>query len=419
MDADVVIVGAGLSGLRCAVRLEELGHQVVVVEAEQTVGGRLRTDLIDGFRTDHGFAVILPAYPALAACVDLDALDLRSFGAGVLVRRYNGLKVLADPAREPQWLLRSLRSGYLDPVQLAAAARWYAPVLTGVRRVLQSPDVTLGKSFDDAGFTGALRREVVDVFFAGVLGDSYGATSANYVRVLAKMFATSTPGLPAAGMVALAQQLADRITGAIRLGERVERLEDGAAATPEIAVHTTGGTLRARRVVVAGSPQSIPDLTGLPAPDTRGLITWWFEADEAPHPLPLLAVDGRRSDPTPPGPVWNAAVVSNAVPSYAPSGRHLVQATTVLDRPDGQAPEPDVRRHLAEIYGCPTRDWRVISRYEIPHALPFSPPPLTPRRPVDLGAGRFVCGDHRDTSSIQGALVSGQRTAAAVHASLR
>lgn len=153
----------------------------------------------------------------------------------------------------------------------------------------------------------------------------------------------------------------------------------------------------------------------LPAPEMRGLVTWWFEADEQPNPLPLLAIDGRRSDATPPGPVWNAAVVSNAVPSYAPAGRHLVQATTLLDRPDGLAPETDVRRHLAQIYGRPTDGWRVVSRYEIPHALPFSPPPLVARKPVDLGDGVFVCGDHRDTSSIQGALVSGNRTADAVH----
>ncbi len=415
MDADVIVVGAGLSGLRCAIRLEELGHGVVVVEAEPIAGGRQRTDEVDGFLTDRGFAVVIPAYPALKAWVDLDALDLHAFGAGVLVRRYNGLKLLADPAREPRWLPRTLRSGYLDPVQLAAAARWYAPVLPGIRRMLAGDDTTLGRSFDDAGFIGSLRREVIDVFFAGVLADSHGATSANYVRILARMFATSKPGLPAAGIAALPAQLAGRIVGAVRLGERVERVEPG---TDRVTVHTSGGTLRARRVVVACGPQSVADLVDLPAPAVHGLVTWWFEPDERPHDLPLLAIDGRRSGPTPPGPVWNAAVVSNAVPSYAPPGRHLVQATTLLDRPDGLAPEAEVRGHLAELYGRPTDAWRVVSRYEIPHALPISPPPLVTRKPVDLGGGVFVCGDHRDTSSIQGALVSGNRTAEAVHASL-
>lgn len=424
MDADVIIVGAGLSGLRCAIRLEELGLSVALVEAEPIAGGRQRTDEVDGFLTDRGFAVIIPAYPALKAWVDLDALDLRAFGAGVLVRRYNGLKLLADPAREPRWLPATLRSGYLDPVQLAAAARWYAPVLPGIRRMLAGDDTTLGRSFDDAGFTGALRREVMDVFLAGVLADSHGATSANYVRILAKMFATSKPGLPAAGIAALPAQLAGRVVGAVRLGERVERVERvqrvqrGRSGAERVTVHTTGGSLSARRVVVACGPQSVAELVDLPAPPVHGLVTWWFEPDERPHDLPLLAIDGRRSGPTPPGPVWNAAVVSNAVPSYAPPGRHLVQATTLLDRPDGLAPEPDVRRHLAEIYGRPTQRWRVVSRYELPHALPACPPPLATRKPVDLGGGVYVCGDHRDTSSIQGALVSGNRTAEAVHAGL-
>lgn len=415
MNADVIVVGAGLSGLRCAIRLEELGHAVVLVEAEPIVGGRQRTDEVNGFLTDRGFAVIIPAYPALKAWVDLDALDLHPFGAGVLVRRYNGLKLLADPAREPRWLPATLRSGYLDPVQLAAAARWYAPVLTGIQRMIRGEDTTLGKSFDDAGFTGALRREVIDVFLAGVLADSHGATSANYTRILAKMFATSKPALPAAGVAALPAQLASRIVGEVRLGERVERIE---RMNGQVSVHTSGGTIRARRVVVACSPQRVAELLDLPTPMMHGLVTWWFEADECPNELPLLAIDGRRSDPAPPGPVWNAAVVSNAVPSYAPAGRHLVQATTLLDRPDGLAPERAVRRHLAEIYGRPTDRWRVVSRYEIRHALPHSPPPLVVRKPVHVGEDVFVCGDHRDTSSIQGALVSGNRTAEAVHAEL-
>ncbi len=119
-----------------------------------------------------------------------------------------------------------------------------------------------------------------------------------------------------------------------------------------------------------------------------------------------------------PGPVWNAAVVTAAAPSYAPAGRHLVEATCLLDRPDGDASEDEVLRHVGQIYGCATREWRTVTRHRIPHALPAVPPPLRPRSPVSLGEGVFVCGDHRDTASIQGALVSGNRTANSVHAAL-
>jgi len=117
--------------------------------------------------------------------------------------------------------------------------------------------------------------------------------------------------------------------------------------------------------------------------------------------------------------VWNTAVITAAAPSYAPPGRHLVEATCLLDRPDGDAPEAEVLRHLAEIYGCGTAGWRTVIRHRVPLALPAMPPPLRTRAPVSLGDGVFVCGDHRDTPSIQGALVSGNRAAQAVHAALR
>ena len=159
-------------------------------------------------------------------------------------------------------------------------------------------------------------------------------------------------------------------------------------------------------------------LTTLPEPVTKGLVTWWFEAPEPPHTLPFVAVDGRRHDSVPPGPVWNTAVLTAAAPSYAPPTKHLVEATCLLDRPDGDAPEADVLRHVGEIYGCDTSGWRVVIRHRVDAALPAMTPPLAVRAPVALGDGVFVCGDHRDTASIQGALVSGQRTAEAVDAHL-
>jgi phytoene dehydrogenase-like protein len=113
-----------VAGLRCAARLTDLGREVLVIEAADTVGGRVRTDVVDGFRCDRGFQVLNPAYPAVRRWVDLDALALQSFGAGVMLRSDDGLRVVADPAREPRLLPQTLRSGYLRPVELAALARW-------------------------------------------------------------------------------------------------------------------------------------------------------------------------------------------------------------------------------------------------------------------------------------------------------
>ena len=415
MDADVIVVGAGLAGLRCAIRLTELGREVMVVDAADTVGGRVRTDVVDGFRCDRGFQVLNPAYPAVRRWVDLERLALQSFGAGVMVRRDNGLRILADPVREPRLLPQTLRSGYLRPGELAALARWAARVLVDPRGAMRQPDTTLAESLDASGVVGRLRREVLDPFLAGVLVDSHGASSANFAKLLVRMFALGRPGLPEHGMGALPAQLAARLSQ-VRMGMTVEAVS--ADGGPGVSVVAAGSTLRARAVVVATDPISSARLLGLPEPATKGLVTWWFEAPESPSKLPLLAVDGRRSGPKPPGPVWNTAVVTAAAPSYAPPGRHLVQATCLLDRPDGDASEDDVLRHIGQIYGCDTAGWRTVIRHRIPLALPAMAPPLHLRKAVSMGNGVFVCGDHRDTASIQGALVSGNRAAEAVHAEL-
>jgi len=414
MVADVVVVGAGLAGLRCAVKLTELGREVIVIEAADTVGGRVRTDVVDGFLCDRGFQVLNPAYPAVRRWVDLGELALQSFGAGVIVRRDDGLRVVADPVREPRLLLQTLRSGYLRPGELAALARWAGRVLVDPRAVMRQPDMTLAQSLDAAGVVGRLRREVLDPFLAGVLVDSHGLSSANFAKLLVRMFFLGRPGLPQQGMGALPEQLAAQLTS-VWLGMPVDVVT--ADAGRGASVLAGGSRVWARAVVVATDPVTAARLTPLPEPVTKGLLTWWFEAPQAPSLLPLLAVDGRRSGAAP-GPVWNAAVVTAAAPSYAPPGCNLVEATCLLDRPDGDAPESEVLRHVGQIYGCSTAGWRTVIRHRVPLALPGMSPPLQPRMTVSLGGGVFVCGDHRDTASIQGALVSGNRTAEAVHTSL-
>ena len=231
----------------------------------------------------------------------------------------------------------------------------------------------------------------------------------DFVRLLLRSFALGRPGVPRDGMRALPAQLAAPLHD-VRLGTPVSSV----SGTHVVA---DGQRIDARAVVVAADVTGAASLMNLPEPATRGLVTWWFGTETAPTGSRMLAVDGRGDD-APPGPVWNTGVASNAAPSYAPSGRHLVHATTLLDRPDGEAPESEVRRHLGEIYGCDTRPWGLVARHRIEHALPATPPGTPVRRPVDVGEGLFVCGDHRDTASIQGALVSGRRAAAAVHRAL-
>ncbi|PTT21354.1 phytoene dehydrogenase, partial [Microbacterium sp. HMWF026] len=261
---------------------------------------------------------------------------------------------------------------------------------------------------DRAGLRGPLRESVLEPFLAGVLADDRQQTSDAFVRLLVRSFALGRPGVPAAGIGALPAQLADTARRAgvgIRLGQRVVSTRRRARGW-HVGIDGQDA-VTARSVIVATGLDPALDV---PLPPSRGLRTWWFAADRAPSDDAALRVDGRRR-----GPIVNTAVMTNTAPTYAPRGQHLVQATCVLP---SDAPEDVVRRQLSEMWDADTRPWRLLRRDDIVGALPAQDPPLRLRRPVRLGDGRYVAGDHRDTASIQGALVSGQRAAEAVLADL-
>jgi monoamine oxidase len=407
---DVAIVGAGLAGLRCARVLADAGLDVVVLEASDAVGGRIRTERVDGFLVDRGFQLLNPAYPAVRRWVDVDALSLQPFGAGVAARTDDGLARLGHPLRRPDLLPSTLRSVTGRPTEVAALARWAAPLLRPRPRtplsevVARRADVDRRTALDRAGVAGLLRR-VLDRFYAGVLLEDDGSTADRFALVLAWMFARGVPALPTDGMAALPQQLAAPLGDRVLLARPVRRVTGS-------SVETDHGTWTARHVVVATGAAQAAELTGVPVPATKGVVTTWWDAPEAPT-TDLLHVDAR---PIPTGPLVNTAVVSAAAPSYAPPGRHLVQGSALLG-PGRETGEAEMRRHAGELLGSSTSGWEVVARHEVPDALPVQPAPYSESRPVRAG-DLHLCGDHRDTGSIQGALVSGQRAADAVLATI-
>jgi phytoene dehydrogenase-like protein len=407
-EHDVVVVGAGLAGLACAARLGRAGLDVLVLEAADTVGGRVRTDVVHGHRCDRGFQLLNPAYPELArlqrdGLLDVHALDLRRFGGGVVVARGGRRWVLGDPRRMPTSLLSSAVAPVGSPREKLAFARWALEAgYRDVRSLLDAPDRPLAAALDAAGVDGRLRRGVVETFLSGTLADGGLETSERFARLLVRSFVRGVPGVPAQGMQALPAAMAAALPPAsLRLSTRV-------TAVTATSAGTDAGTVRARFVVVATDPVTASRLTGLPRPRVRALTTFWHAADEPPTRHPLLHVDADRR-----GPVVNSAVLTTVAPTYAPPGRHLVASTVLGDRGDA-ATERAVRVQLRHLYGADPRRWDLVRTHALPQALPAVDPPLDPRRPVQLDGGLLVAGDWRDTASTQGALVSGRRAAEAV-----
>jgi len=399
---DVIVVGAGMAGLSCAVDLADAWLDVVLVEASDDVGGRVRTDRVDDMLLDRGFQVLNPAYPAFRGFVDLDALRLGSFGAGVAVVSDGRLHVLADPRRSPRDLPAGADSATGSLAEKLRFSRYAgdAAVRPGTS-VKQRPDIAYGRALDEAGVTGRLRESVLEPFLAGVLGEDEQSTSRVFVDLLLRTFARGTPGLPDRGMQALPRQLASRLpTGVLRLETDVLSVGPG-------RVSTVGGDLTAPVVVVATSPGHAAEQLALTPPLMRDLTTYYHRVPASPADRRLLHVDGDRS-----GPVVNTAVLSDAAPTYCRSG--ALVSSTVLGHHDDEETRAAVAAQLGRIYRCSTADWELVATYPIRNALVALPPGRGVRQAVSLGDGLYVCGDHRDTPSLQGAIVSGRRTAADV-----
>jgi phytoene dehydrogenase-like protein len=412
--ADVCIVGAGLAGLACARALSFRGVRCVVLEASDGVGGRVRTDAVDGFLLDRGFQVALTAYPELHHQLDVPKLRLQRFEPGALVRVGGRFHRLADPLRRPSHLLSTLFAPIGTPLDRWRLLRLLADVRRGAPAdLLRRPappgvDRSTLEELDARGFSDGMIDEFFVPLFAGIQLDPRLEVSSRRFAVILRMLAGGDAAVPAHGMGAIPAQLAaDLPDGVVRTGARVVAL---AGTTAEVE---DGTKVSARALVVATEGPVAAELLGIADPGSRPVACVYFGADHAPRPEPVVMLDADRS-----GPACDVAIMSNVAPSYAPSGRALIAAEVVagIGR-DGL--EADVRAQLRGWFGAEVDGWEHLRTYRIAHGQPDQRPGFSARRPVRLGEGRFVCGDHRDTAAIQGALFSGKRTAAAVLAELR
>jgi phytoene dehydrogenase-like protein len=406
---DVIVVGAGVSGLCCARELQAAGLEVLVLERGDAPGGRVRTDAVDGFLLDRGFQVLLTAYPEARRVLDLERLGLRAFESGALIRRDGRFSRIADPLRHPARALESLRDAPGSAADKLRVARLRRRLSRGsLNEILTAPQVTTAEALRREGFSSGLVEAFFRPFLGGIFLDPSLETSSRLFAFVFKLFSEGEAVLPAAGMQAIPRQLAEGLPeAAVRYGATVESAGRGSV------VLAGGERLEAASVVVAADGPEAARLTGaVEAPAPRAVTTLHYAAESSPIGEPILVLNGEGT-----GPVNDLCVPSDVAPSYAPPGAALVSAT-VLGIPPLEDAELDraVRDQLRDWFGTQVDDWRLLRALRIPFALPAQPPAVlaTPERPVRVREGLFVCGDHRDTASLQGAMVSGRRAAAAV-----
>jgi len=202
-------------------------------------------------------------------------------------------------------------------------------------------------------------------------------------------------------------QLAGKLpSGSVRLNSPVQALHKN-------GLQLAGGeSIRARAVVIAADGPSAAHLVGEAKPVSHSVTCFYYSAEESPVPLPILVLNGDGA-----GPVNNFSVLSQVARSYAPKGKRLISATVL-----GTQALTDMQlgglviAQMKNWFGKVASTWQLLRSYRIIHAQPQQlPGALEPRqRPVRIRPGIYVCGDHRDNASINGALRSGSRAAEAV-----
>jgi hypothetical protein len=370
LDKEVTVIGAGLAGLSAALTLQGAGRLVRVIEASDRVGGRVASDVIDGFTLDRGFQLINSQYPELKRLKVMEEVDFIAAPRAVEISLGENRIVLGDPRSHPLSAFSSETGSLTSKVNFLRYLYSHSNVSISVEDELQK--------------LGDLYKKVLCPFLTGVFLTSPANVNAVIGKEIIRSFISGKPGIPTRGVGALPEALAKRLSN-IELGRNINSLNE-----------LTGPVIVATDVTTAAQ---LLDMTSVPKLATS--TTWYHEIPTQLTSSKCLVIDGQKR-----GPVVNSIAISNLAPSYAPAGKTLLSSTTVEF-----ASESEVRRHLALLWGADSSDWSLIAKYEIPKSLPIFAPGAQGVTSAKISNNIYVAGDYRSTPSQNGALLSGRLAA--------
>ena len=378
MPKKVIVIGAGLAGLSAAITLQNEGISVTVLESSDRPGGRVTSDLIDGFICDRGFQLLNINYPEIKRLGIAKEIDFVSASSVIEVARDDRRIRIGDP-RVAFFSIFSPETGsLLEKIRLVK----YLIKRTRVASVGEELKVNgIGKVYERV-----LRPFLTGVFLADPL-----LVNAEYGRTAIGHFVTGNSGLPVRGIKAFSEALAARVDS-IKYGVQVNSIKNS-------VVKTSKGKYEADAIIVATDATTAAQLLDLTVvPQLVGCTTWYHSTNESPTQSKSLIIDSQNR-----GPLVNTIVISNMLASYAPVGKSLISSTSIVP-----ATESEVRRHVSILYGTDTRKWKLVAKYEIPSALPLAGLQNQMASSSHVEDSIYIAGDYRSAPSQNGALLSGR-----------
>ncbi|MCF0054823.1 NAD(P)/FAD-dependent oxidoreductase [Dyadobacter sp. CY356] len=405
---DVLIIGAGMAGLTAAKVLKAAGKSIKILEASDQVGGRVRTDEVDGFLLDRGFQVLLTAYPETKRFLDYDALDLCKFDPGALILNENGSTRIGDPLRQPSTLISTLRSpaGTLgDKIRMLGLKIKLAG--KGIDEIFSEEQISTLAYLEDAGFSARMMNQFFKPFMSGIFLEDRLSTSSRMFEFVFKMFSEGDAAVPAKGMGMIPLQLArDLSAPELIFHEKVIEIDGNTVKT------LSGSIYQADTVLIATDQLNLPKPFQQSVRAYHSVTNMYFTSPGKPFEKPLIALN------TLPGKLVNNIAVMNEIsPAYSKNGDALISLSLIGDYSNLNSSELQKKAvNEMKTWFPEATSWKHLKTYHIPYALPDDDQVTNEPVPLfkNLYPNCFVCGDYLMNGSINAAMKSGRLAAEAI-----
>ena len=396
------IIGGGISGLIAARVLEEHGLSATIIEATDRLGGRVKTDVVDGYNLDHGFQVLLTAYPAAKKYLDFDALALQEFLPGSAIFKNGKQKIIGDPLRNLSLLLPTLVSGIgtvNDKLKILALNRRLKK--KSIQNIFAEKEQTTISYLENIGFSEAIITDFFIPFFSGIFLENKLETSSRMFEFVYKMFGEGNAALPKDGIQAIPKQLFEKLKNTTCVfNTKVKSVENG-----NIKLES-GETLKSNFTIIATQASGLVSNLKNQATLWKSCDTLYFEVTKREIRKPLIGLIAA------PNALINNIFYHTSLQTSATATKELL-SVTVVNRQNltNKQLVAKVQKELKEL--CNIDSCTFIKQYNIPMALPKLQDIQYEMLPSEtrLTETIFLAGDTQLNGSLNAAMIAGERAA--------